>query len=202
MRRRDLLKSGWPRLSCRSAAASWAAAADGGPKRLIVILLRGAVDGLNVVVPYAEEAYYQERRSIAIAPPGKPDGALALDGAFRAAPGSREPDAAVDRAQPRLYPCRRLARPDPFAFRRAALYRERHAGTEHDPGRLDEPAAVGAPRSARPDRRDQHRPDLCRASWRARRRSPICRSAPTAAKPLPIDRPDIGRRVRSALCGR
>ena len=47
-----------------------------------MILLRGAVDGLNVVIPYADGAYYQERQSIAIAPPGKPDGALALDGHF------------------------------------------------------------------------------------------------------------------------
>jgi uncharacterized protein (DUF1501 family) len=50
--------------------------------RLIVVLLRGAVDGLSVVIPYADEAYYRERQSIAIAPPGKPDGALALDGHF------------------------------------------------------------------------------------------------------------------------
>src|SRR5262245_56671359 len=56
--------------------------ADGGIKRLIVILLRGAVDGLNVVIPFADGAYYQERRSIAIAPPGKPDGALVLDQHF------------------------------------------------------------------------------------------------------------------------
>jgi uncharacterized protein (DUF1501 family) len=59
-----------------------AARADGDSKRLIVILLRGAVDGLSVVVPYTEEAYYGERRSIAIAPPGRPDGALALDARF------------------------------------------------------------------------------------------------------------------------
>jgi uncharacterized protein (DUF1501 family) len=62
--------------------SAWAAAVDGGSQRLIVILLRGAVDGLNVVVPYAEEAYYRERPSIAIAPPGKPDGAFALDEHF------------------------------------------------------------------------------------------------------------------------
>jgi uncharacterized protein (DUF1501 family) len=60
---------------------AWAAAED-GRRRLIVILLRGAVDGLNVVIPYAADGYYQERRSIAIAPPGKPDGALALDEHF------------------------------------------------------------------------------------------------------------------------
>jgi uncharacterized protein (DUF1501 family) len=61
---------------------AWALAADGGPRRLIVVLLRGAVDGLNVVIPYAEDAYYRERPSIAIAPPGKLDGALALDEHF------------------------------------------------------------------------------------------------------------------------
>ena len=62
---------------------AWAAVAGGsGSKRLIVILLRGAVDGLSVVVPYGEEAYYRERRTIAIAPPGKPDGALPLDQHF------------------------------------------------------------------------------------------------------------------------
>jgi uncharacterized protein (DUF1501 family) len=63
-------------------ARAWAATADGGPQRLIVVLLRGAVDGLNVVVPYADEAYYAARPSIAIARPGEPDGALALDDRF------------------------------------------------------------------------------------------------------------------------
>ena len=61
---------------------AWAALSDEGPRRLIVILLRGAVDGLNVVIPYADGTYFQERQSIAVAPPGKPDGALALDGHF------------------------------------------------------------------------------------------------------------------------
>ena len=47
-----------------------------------MILLRGAVDGLNVVIPFAEDRYYEARRSIAIPPPGKPDGAFALDQHF------------------------------------------------------------------------------------------------------------------------
>ena len=81
MRRRNLLKTaGLAFLPL--GRHGWAAPTDSGPKRLIVILLRGAVDGLNVVVPYAENAYYQERGSIAIAPPGKPDGVLALDAHF------------------------------------------------------------------------------------------------------------------------
>lgn len=50
--------------------------------RLIVVLLRGAADGLNIVVPYQDAAYYDWRPGIAIAPPGDPDGALDLDGRF------------------------------------------------------------------------------------------------------------------------
>jgi uncharacterized protein (DUF1501 family) len=61
---------------------AWACAAEGGPQRLIVILLRGAVDGLNVVVPYGDPAYYAARPTIAVARPGTPDGAFALDEHF------------------------------------------------------------------------------------------------------------------------
>ena len=61
---------------------AWAATAERGPQRLIVILLRGAVDGLSVIVPYADPAYYQARPTIAIAPPGSRDGALALEPRF------------------------------------------------------------------------------------------------------------------------
>ncbi|MEM1293628.1 MAG: DUF1501 domain-containing protein [Cyanobacteria bacterium P01_F01_bin.3] len=50
--------------------------------RLIVVMLRGATDGLNIVVPYRENVYYQERPSIAIAKPGENNGALDLDGQF------------------------------------------------------------------------------------------------------------------------
>src|SRR5262249_336738 len=82
MRRRDFLEAAGMALFPIGPEA-WAATVDGGsPKRLIVILLRGAVDGLNGVVPYAEDAYYRERPSIAIAQPGKANGALALDGQF------------------------------------------------------------------------------------------------------------------------
>lgn len=50
-------------------------------KRLIVVFLRGAVDGLNVVVPYGDSNYYENRPSIAIPPSGE-GAVLDLDGHF------------------------------------------------------------------------------------------------------------------------
>jgi uncharacterized protein (DUF1501 family) len=51
-------------------------------KTLICIFQRGAVDGLSMVVPFGEKAYYARRKSIAIAPPGRDNGAIDLDGFF------------------------------------------------------------------------------------------------------------------------
>jgi uncharacterized protein (DUF1501 family) len=58
------------------------AAIDPHQQRLIVVFLRGAIDGLSVVVPYQEPTYYIDRPSIAILQPGQPNGALDLDGQF------------------------------------------------------------------------------------------------------------------------
>lgn len=63
----------------RTALASASSAA---PARMIVVFLRGAVDGLNLVAPYADARYYRSRGTIALAPPGKDDGLLDLDGRF------------------------------------------------------------------------------------------------------------------------
>jgi uncharacterized protein (DUF1501 family) len=51
-------------------------------KQLIAIFQRGAVDGLNMVVPYGEADYYRARPSIAVARPNAAEGALDLDGFF------------------------------------------------------------------------------------------------------------------------
>ena len=82
MNRRDFLRLSAGTAVLRFGPAAWAATAEDGPKRLIVIFLRGAVDGLNVVVPYAEETYYEVRPTIAIGRPGADQGALPLDGRF------------------------------------------------------------------------------------------------------------------------
>src|SRR5215469_33690 len=52
-------------------------------KILVAIFQRGAADGLNVVVPHGERAYYDLRPTIAIPRPnGGKDAALDLDGFF------------------------------------------------------------------------------------------------------------------------
>jgi uncharacterized protein (DUF1501 family) len=51
-------------------------------KVLVAVFQRGAVDGLNMVVPFGERAYYANRPSIAIARPGAENGAIDLDGFF------------------------------------------------------------------------------------------------------------------------
>ena len=49
-------------------------------KQLVVLFQRGAADGLNIVVPYAESNYYRLRPSIAIPQPGRGGtGAAAID---------------------------------------------------------------------------------------------------------------------------
>src|SRR5215831_17089596 len=55
----------------------------GRRKTLIAIFQRGAVDGLNVVVPFGEHSYYDLRPNIAIPKPdGGAEAAVNLDGFF------------------------------------------------------------------------------------------------------------------------
>ena len=60
----------------------------GGKKKLVVLFQRGAADGLNIVVPFAEPNYYRLRPTIAIPAPsrGGEQCAIDLDGFFGQAP--------------------------------------------------------------------------------------------------------------------
>jgi uncharacterized protein (DUF1501 family) len=58
------------------------AAASSSRRVLITIFQRGAVDGLNMIVPFGERAYYAARPTLAIARPGGQESALDLDGFF------------------------------------------------------------------------------------------------------------------------
>ena len=76
------------------------AAAAPQRKVLVTIFQRGAVDGLNMIVPHGEPDYYSSRPSIAIARPGTaPDAALDLDGFFGMHPRMPELKALYDARQ-------------------------------------------------------------------------------------------------------
>jgi uncharacterized protein (DUF1501 family) len=64
------------------ARTAFAAAPAQRPRQLIAIFQRGAVDGLNMVVPVGDAEYYRARPSIAIARRGKDEAAIDLDGFF------------------------------------------------------------------------------------------------------------------------
>jgi uncharacterized protein (DUF1501 family) len=61
-----------------------AATAVPGKKKMVVLFQRGAVDGLNVVIPFAEPRYYELRPTIAVPQPsrGGAEAAIDLDGFF------------------------------------------------------------------------------------------------------------------------
>ena len=48
-------------------------------KTLVCLFQRGAADGLNVVVPHGESAYYDMRPTIAVPRPGQANGAIDFD---------------------------------------------------------------------------------------------------------------------------
>lgn len=76
-----------------------AAAAAGRRKTLVAIFQRGAADGLNVVVPFAEKRYYELRPTIGIPAPagGNPAAAIDLDGRFGLNPALQPLKALWDR---------------------------------------------------------------------------------------------------------
>ncbi|HEX5216573.1 MAG TPA: DUF1501 domain-containing protein [Vicinamibacterales bacterium] len=86
MTRRIFLKNGSLALVSLGFAPAFVAraaqAAEARQKILITIFQRGAVDGLNMIVPHGEKAYYANRPSIAIGRPNGVDGAVDLDGFF------------------------------------------------------------------------------------------------------------------------
>lgn len=79
-RRRFLLSTG--ALAATAALPNVLFAHTGGSARLVVVILRGALDGLAAVPPYADPDYAGLHRELAIAAPGVADGALALDSTF------------------------------------------------------------------------------------------------------------------------
>jgi uncharacterized protein (DUF1501 family) len=85
--RRSLLKLGLAATGAALTARYSFAAPAASPSRFVFIIMRGALDGLSAVPPYADPDYARLRGDLAIGAPGTGDGALALDGYFGLNPG-------------------------------------------------------------------------------------------------------------------
>lgn len=79
-RRRFVLGAGALAVGTALPTLLYASGADS--RRLVVVILRGALDGLAAVPPYGDPAYAGLHRDLAIGAPGTEGGALALQGPF------------------------------------------------------------------------------------------------------------------------
>ena len=79
--RRSLLSTG-AKLTLLAPFARLAAAAPKGDARFVLVILRGGLDGLAAVAPYAVPQYASLRGPLALGAPGTEGGVLDLDGTF------------------------------------------------------------------------------------------------------------------------
>ena len=88
LNRREILKTiGLGTVAAGVPGLSFAKA--DGDARLVLIILRGAVDGLAMIAPYGDGNYRKVRGELAIPQPGKEGGLLKLDGMFGLHPSLR-----------------------------------------------------------------------------------------------------------------
>jgi uncharacterized protein (DUF1501 family) len=81
-RRGWLTAAGAAALAASPIRIAWADASAPGSTRLVVVMLRGALDGLSLLAPHGEPNYYRERATIALPRPGETDGLLGLTPLF------------------------------------------------------------------------------------------------------------------------
>jgi uncharacterized protein (DUF1501 family) len=152
--RRYFLKSGGIAMLGMASLPSFlqravAATASPNKKKMVVLFQRGAMDGLNVVVPFAEPNYYNLRPTIAIPSPRKGGEAAAidLDGFFGCIPVSQPMHALFQNGQ--LAIVQAVGSPDPTRshFDAQDFMESGTPGSEVHRGRLAESrAASGAGR--------------------------------------------------------
>ena len=90
MRRRAFLQGIGAGIGGATLGIPLVARAGGGPKKLIVVILRGALDGLHAVVPVGDPYYEQQRPQLALTHPDTKAALLPLDGMFALHPAGRE----------------------------------------------------------------------------------------------------------------
>jgi uncharacterized protein (DUF1501 family) len=139
--RRGFLRTSALAMAGVGTAPPWlvrAAAQSGNKKKILVaIFQRGAADGLNMVVPFFERRYYDLRPTIAVAPPGKPNGALDLDGRFALHPALRPLKSFWDDGQLAIVEATGSPNPTRSHFDGQDLMESGSVGTTRDDGWLN-----------------------------------------------------------------
>lgn len=79
--RRAALMAGGAMLLAGSAGAL-TLSRQAGDRKFVLVILRGALDGLAAVAPYGDPDYRAARGKLALAPPGEPEGVLPLTEGF------------------------------------------------------------------------------------------------------------------------
>lgn len=110
--RRQLLRTaaGGAALSFLGHVAYAASEGAAARKKLVVVVLRGGMDGMSAVPPVGEAQYAALRGDVAIAPVGAPQGALKLDQALGLHPKLSNLHALVGSGEARVAPA--IATPD------------------------------------------------------------------------------------------
>jgi uncharacterized protein (DUF1501 family) len=93
-RRQFLVRTGMMAAAAATATSALPRVALGAPPGqardvLVVMFMRGGMDGLSLCVPYGDAELYNRRPTLAIRPPGQTDGAIDLDGFFGLAPSAQ-----------------------------------------------------------------------------------------------------------------
>ena len=82
MDRRQFIQYSGAALAAAVASSRTAFAAAPTENRLVFIILRGGLDGLHTLPPYADKDYQQLRPTLALGGPGSENSAIDLDGYF------------------------------------------------------------------------------------------------------------------------
>jgi len=79
--RREILKAAGVG-TIATSLPRWAFARTGSDARFVLVILRGAADGLAIAAPYGDADYQNVRGELALPAPGRTDGLLKLDNLF------------------------------------------------------------------------------------------------------------------------
>ncbi len=162
MDRRTLLRTS-VQLALLAPFARIAHALPNADARFVIVILRGALDGLAAVAPYGEPQYKSLRGALALDSPGTTGGVLKLDGLFGLHPSLTSLHAMYQAKELAVSARGRDAVSGALALRRAEGARGGQPVAGRDRGRLAQSRARGAARAPAASATRSRSPTPCRS---------------------------------------